>query len=411
MPKNIPPIEEDNNLQDNNPFSIENIKQMAYRYFVLNKTIHFINEIVKWEKLDGTECLDEINKIENSLELLHKRIIAYYVEKILQKRLIRSQPIKLFYPFYDTNLSTILDKSLIAHKAIYNYENILISAYYKVICNDCNNLSNSFLYQFLIMAGGYALFSNNSTKLRELVGAITLKNFQEPIAKGVVLEFLGILPHHSQEDRMDAAIKLMNTNFCRPIYNKRWNYLKEDIDRELHRRAKIHGTSPKELIELSILIGIFSLPKATLPKAIYKKLKVITLEELSLNELSKNPSILKQIMAQLTTEDLAPPGWRRKHLDLPLPEESEYPDDRRGGWGELELAGTILEKKWSSDWHFDEINEQNKGVAIATKLESLNLTPRERAIIETRLAGAEPIGTPGAIKTVLSRLRKKMREK
>lgn len=212
---------------------------------------------------------------------------------------------------------------------------------------------------------------------------------------------------------MEAGLRLYQNYLSRPIHKERWKSL--NINLELSRRAELSRKTVEELTDLSILASIFSLPSAT-----YKIEKEDWWEEgrekkvggLSLAELRENPKILKRIMAKLTTNDLAGPRRRKGHISFE--EERKYSDEdskKEESQGELEMAATILSKENSEEWFFDEINKLNASLFLEAKLKSANLTPRERAIIEARLADAEPTGTPGSIKTTISRLRKKIQKK
>ncbi len=220
-------------------------------------------------------------------------------------------------------------------------------------------------------------------------------------------DFVRSLPGQSEKIRLEAASRLSKNYFSRPIYNKRWRYLDQEIRQELSRRVTLLGEPPKNLINLSILTSVFSLPSAILKKAKEKKLG-----DSSLAELEKKPEILKTAMADLTTNDLVGSWWRDIYRELPFKEEKESTEEEEGLHGELEIAATILRSsKKYQEWLWDEINDLNTELVLQKKLESLRLTPGEQMIIKAKLAGKEPKGTPGAIKTAISRLRDKAKKK
>ncbi len=214
----------------------------------------------------------------------------------------------------------------------------------------------------------------------------------------------------SNDRRLEAAQQLYKKHFPRPIDRRRRSYLKQDIQQELNQRAKTFGLPA---LDLSILGSILSLPKATYRKKRkhpWEEWRETKLGELPLDELLKNPEIMKAAIANLTTNDLAGPGWRSKHRHMPFEEAGEYAKEGERP-AELEIAASIIDKRIFDEWSFDEINRINTGSVLEAKLESANLTPRERAIIEAKLLGTLPKGSPGSVKTAISRLRKKCEKK
>jgi hypothetical protein len=248
-------------------------------------------------------------------------------------------------------------------------------------------------------------FFDVSFNLEQLVQ--TAKDFSPDTLLGDLL----VLPpagNLSDDVRLQAARRLYEKHFPRPIYRRRWDSLRQDIETELERRSK----SGLPALDLSILGSIFSLPEETYQKERehgWDEWRETKFGELPLAELEKNPEKIKVAMANLTTNDLVGPGWRSKKRHMPFEEESKYIEGVESP-GELEIAAMNLGKKLTDEWLQKELEEINR-LYIEDKLKSLNLTPRERVIIEAKLSGKTLTGTPGSVKVALSKLRKKIQKK
>jgi hypothetical protein len=223
-------------------------------------------------------------------------------------------------------------------------------------------------------------------------------------------DFLRIFPNFPETTRLRAAQRLYEKHFSKPIYHKKYKTITK---REMKFRAEASGRLPwgrprkgkaksqEELLELSILGSIYYLPKARWNQ----RREYPLIEDIFFDELIKNPQKLKARMSWLTQNDVAPPGWNNSFPHIPWMDEEVYPG-KGERMGEKEFAAWLCRKKELSDW------ERQKAVEAEweAKLDSLPLTPRERVILEAKWARTEPPGTPGSIRTALSKMRKKIKK-
>ncbi|MBU4233886.1 MAG: hypothetical protein L6277_10440 [Desulfobacterales bacterium] len=221
-------------------------------------------------------------------------------------------------------------------------------------------------------------------------------------------DLLKTFPNFPQGIRLSAAQRLYKKPFSDPIHSRKKNALNCDIYRELSFRAgkkNLSKEEKKKLKKVSILGSILQLPLYPVPEYDERPLW-----DLSVIELSKKPEILKRAMGKLHLNDLVPKGYHTYlgHTIKEYPyEEVKKRSNPEGISGELELVATPAGKKLVDEWVQKEMIE----FYLGDKLKSLNLTPRERDIIDVQLSGKKPTGTSGSVKVALSKLKDKIQKK
>lgn len=362
-----------------------------------------------------TEYLErKINEREKWWENLYKMRVYLSYERLLFLILRNQAPLRKFNKLNTISLEYFNSTPVKKLDHVW-YENISIlnklNDKMAFILNQDDGMDGRFKYACYAFAMGWMNLAINSSYLVKAE-----QNLYDGYSKEWVKfkantfngELLKTFPDFSQEIRYTAAQKLYEDHFLKPVHYKKWIASRNDIYREL----SYHKGKKDRIIESSILHSIFELP--LYPVQIKKDgaPEERPLWDLSISELSEKPEIFKRAMAALTINDLAP---NREHtwdggqtVTYPYVEEVGE-QSGLSPLGEMEVSAMILggKLKDENEWLQVEMNQ----LYLEDKLNSLNLTPRERFIIEAKLSGKTPTGTPGSVKAALSKLKKKIRKK